>query len=778
MSNSKHPALLLAGVFSLLTTSSGVSWANGTAPDNDLLADRDGPPAPVVERSFGPLPPVRPAVSAPVITPVVREGGGGLQATPEPSPQPVAEPIIVRGNDRVIAPARAPGRAAIDASRQIELKFDEAPIAQVVTAVLEDLLKVDYVIHPPLPGTLTLFTQGPIPADQALQVLESVLLANGLVMAADSRGTYHIGKAEALRGIVQPPRRAGAGTLAPGSGVTVVPLAHIGAAEMAEILRPVTPPEALLRADSVRNLLMLAGSRSQVEGWLELVRIFDVDLLRGMSVGVFPLRYASVREVDAALKLISTGVDAGAAPAPAGGQAQAGRGAQEGAAAVQLPQVPFRVLPIERLNSILVVSSRAEHIDQVRNWIERFDQPGNSEREPRLFVYPVQNGSAAHLATVLNGIFGGATKEGERAPTDSGVAAGQRTLGGGSAFGAAGGAGFGLGLANMGGSGTGALGLGQASMGGGQAAGQAPGVATVAAAPGIRIIADERNNAILVWGTPLEFTKIESSLKRLDVAATQVMIEASIIEVTLTDDLKYGLQWMFNGGLGDGYSGQGVISTVGGGVLGAAESGFSYTVRNPIGDVRAVLNALAEKSLVKVISSPSLMVLDNHTAAIAVGDQQPVRSSTTVTDGGTTVSSIEYKDTGVALAVTPSVNAGNTVTMSIEQSVTDVGQVDTATSQRSFLQRQIRSKVAVRSGETLVLGGLIRDNSTDGRSGVPLLQDIPLVGGLFSTTTRDNRRTELLVVITPRVVRSDQDVRDVGDELRARMRGLSALDDR
>ena len=167
------------------------------------------------------------------------------------------------------------------------------------------------------------------------------------------------------------------------------------------------------------------------------------------------------------------------------------------------------------------------------------------------------------------------------------------------------------------------------------------------------------------------------------------------------------------------------------------------------------------------------MVLDNHTAAIAVGNQQPIQSGTTITTGGNVTSSIQYKDTGVNLSVTPSVNAGNIVTMQINQAVTDVGQIDTATGQRAFLQRQITSKVAVRSGEALVLGGLIRDNNTTGRSGVPFLQDIPLLGNLFGTNTRSGSRTELLVVITPRVVRSDQDVREVSAELRDRMKSFA-----
>ena len=186
-----------------------------------------------------------------------------------------------------------------------------------------------------------------------------------------------------------------------------------------------------------------------------------------------------------------------------------------------------------------------------------------------------------------------------------------------------------------------------------------------------------------------------------------------------------------------------------------------------------MLNALADKQLLKVISSPSVMVLDNQTAEIKVGDQQPVRNARTVTDGGTTTDSISFKDTGVVLKVTPSVNAGNTILMEIDQSVTDVGQVDAATGQRAFLQRQITSKVAVPSGDTVVLGGLIRDNASRGRQGVPLLADLPVVGALFGTTTINADRTELLVMITPRVVRTERDLNELTEEIQTRMQSVS-----
>ena len=681
-------------------------------------------------------------------------------ASPAQSPPPVAEqPRIIRGTDQMLAPVNNKGQITGTAAG---LKFEEAPLAEVVSLILREIAKVDYIIHPPISGTVTLATQGEISADQAVLLLEAALQANGLQMARDTRGVYHIGKAEAIKGIVPALRQVGgAGPLPPGYGAIVVPLKFIGAGEMASILRPMAPPEALVRVDSVRNLLVLVGTRTQAEGWLDIVSTFDVDMLKGMSVGVFPLKHVSTREVEAALRLLSSG---GAAPptAPTGAAGAARPTDPTGAAlSTSFPLYgALRVLPIERINSVMVVTPRAAYLDEARRWIEKLDQPGGNSPEAQLFVYPVQNGNAKHLANVLNGLFGNATPAPVQAPTNSGIAPGlQQTTTNTTGFSSAG-----MGIST----GT----MGAAGRTGGTSTVQGSGLSTVSLNAGLRVMADEINNAVLVYGTRGEFEKIEMTLRRLDIPPTQVLIEASIIEVTLTDDLKYGLQWIFTDKVRGGLTGTGVLSTAAGAAFGATPAGFSYTLRNTLGDVRAVISALADKSLVKVISSPSLMVLDNHTATIAVGNQQPIKVGDTITTGGVISSNIQYKDTGVSLAVTPSVNAGNMVTMQINQSVTDVGQVDAATLQRSFLQRQFASKVAVRSGETLVLGGLIRDNTTNGKSGLPGLQDIPLLGNLFGTNASSTNRTELLVVITPRVVRTEQDMRQLGQELKDRMKTL------
>jgi len=293
----------------------------------------------------------------------------------------------------------------------------------------------------------------------------------------------------------------------------------------------------------------------------------------------------------------------------------------------------------------------------------------------------------------------------------------------------------------------------------------------------VRVVADEESNALLIYSTGIQYRIIKTALEQLDQEATQIIIEASIIEVTLTDNLQYGLEWTFSNEIGNDREGTGLLTSVASDALSLPSvQGFSYSVVNSAGDIKAVLTALAEDKLLNVISTPSVMVLDNHDAYIHVGDQVPVQSSTTQTDGGNTIQSIEYKDTGVQLNVRPSVNAGGLVTMQIEQSVTDVGEIDLATRQRSFNERSIMSRVAVRSHESVVLGGLIRENASSSESGIPFLHTLPLIGPLFGSTVKEDRRTELLVIITPRALYNEQDLREVSEQMRSQIRHMELIE--
>lgn len=684
---------------------------------------------------------------------------GTLGASAVAALPPASEPTIVRGSDRMIAPPRARPAFTVDGGA-VSLQFEQAPVAEVIHAIFGDVLALPYVINQSVTGTVTIRTVRPLERAQVLPVMESLLAANGLAVVQDSAGVFHIGTSESLRDVA--PVLDLAGSLAPGQRVVIVPLQFISAAEMAEILAPVARPEALLRVDGMRNLLMLAGTGTQIEGWMEIVRVFDVDVLKGMSVGLFPLQHLSVKEAESALSLLITG--AGGAPSPArpegtgesfeAPQHQAGAAPRAGRIGPLGSVVRF--IGIERLNAILVVTSRSYYLDQAREWIARFDKPYENIHEPRLFVYPVQNGTAGHLASLLSAVFGGTQAfVAAPAPATPGIAPGLPPAA--------------LGFVGPGGTGTSAT----RATPGTQPAGAA--VTGIDIGADVRVVADEHNNAILIFASGRDFERIQAALRQLDRAPMQVLIEASIIEVTLNDELKYGLQWFFHGGLGGGRRGEGLLNLNAEGGIGPQQPGFSYTIRSPAGDVRAVLNALADKSLLKVISSPSVLVLDNHTAQIHVGDQQPVRSATTITEGGVQTTSIQFKDTGVQLAVTPSVNAGGMVSLDIMQTVTDVGGVDVATQQRTFLQRFISSKIATRSGETVVLGGLIRDNDVTGRQGVPVLHDIPVLGHLFGSTSNTRARTELLVMLTPRVLETEADLRGISEEMRRKMSRVNEM---
>lgn len=648
--------------------------------------------------------------------------------TVEPEPSQASATTIFPGTGQFVTLPleRQPIELEGDA---VMVNFEQAPLGEVVHSVLGETLGLDYVVEHPVQGEITLRTRSPIPRDQLLPILESLLNNNGVVMIRGPEDRYFISGSPTARTTLPSFEASSSGG---GFSNVIVPLAYIGAEEMADILKPVAPPEALVRVDARRNLLVLAGTQLQMEGWLSIISTFDIDQLQGVSVGVFALENSSIDEVFPELEQIL----GGASDEPVPGIASM-----------------VKLVPVERLNSILVISPRQHYVTKVQGWISALDSLEVEGTEPILNVYPVRNGNAMQMASLLSTIYGGGS-----APSKSGGARRQ-------------GVAPGMAMASAGATGSleGSMVLGGAQQGVGQGGSQ------FELEDGIRVVADEYNNSLLVLATPINYRRIEKTLTKLDVVATQVLIEASIVEVTLTDGLEYGLEWAFDDKLGGGDSGRGVLD-LGGGLM-PQVPGFSYTVSDSADTVKAVVNVLAEKSLINVISTPSVMVLDNHTASIHVGDQQPIQSGSTISNGGNVQNSIQYKDTGVKLNVTPSVNDGGLVKLEIAQSITDVGNVDAATGQRTFLERNVSSTVAIRSGESVVLGGLIRDNDSEGRSGIPLLMDIPVIGSLFSTTKTDSTRTELLIFISPRVLEGDQDLRDLNIEMRSRMRGITDFSD-
>jgi general secretion pathway protein D len=523
-----------------------------------------------------------------------RQPEGRAAASEADSEAPDKADRMIAGDDSssvVLPDIREPLKLYGDA---VSMNFEEAPLADVVHSILGDTLNLDYIVEHPIKGKVTVRTRTPVPRDQLLAIVESLLLNNGAVLVRGPNDRFFVSRAGASNTMV--PRFDNAQSKMLGYANIVVPLEHISATEMSEILRPVAPEAAFVRVDGKRNLLILAGTTLQLDGWLDIIATFDVDQLAGTSVGVFPVMRGDVTEVFQEVMHVLETADA------------------EGGAGI-LAMV--RVLPVQRLNSILVVSPRAQYVEKVGRWVKELDSIEESAADSTLHVYEVINGNADNLASLLSSLYDGGAAGGKGSPSQ--VAPGMQAQTRNSSDG-------------------GTLSTGGARSGG----------VNFTLDDSIRVVSDSYNNSLLVYASTHEYNKIRKILEKLDVVATQVLIEASIVEVSLTDDLQYGLEWTFQNGIGNDYSGAGALNLLGGNI-GPVAPGFSYTVMNKAGDMRAVVNALAEKSLVNVISTPSVMVLDNHTASIQVGIQQPIQSRQSVTDGGVSQTSIEYKDTGVKL---------------------------------------------------------------------------------------------------------------------------------
>ena len=736
-------------------------------------------------------------VPAPAATAAALPGVAGVvnrAGTPQPPPQAaaVARPRptlgsrIFRGTG-MPAGAGLVGPGAQASGDEVTLSFNAAEIAEVARVILGDTLGLAYAVDASVTGQLTLETSQPVPRSAVLGIFEAALRPQGFAVTAQPGGLYVVLPLPAAQrsGLARPGR---------GYGTEVVAPRFIGAAALKRLLEPLLPEGQVTQVDAARNLLLVTGTAGERQSVRETVAQFDVDWMRGMSFGLFSLRQVQARRMVEDLREMLGG---------------------EGGNLNGL----VRLVALERLNAVLAVSAQPAYLEQVQTWVARLDREGDAD-ERRVFVYKVQNGRASDLSRTLSrafGISGGDT--GSRNGVGSGLGAGQ----GASAFGA--GAAMSGGFGSSGQGGTGGQGgggqsgggfpalPGQAAAGGGALGGgagrtddaagifgsvqQGGGQALFGGAAGLTVTADEVNNALVVVGTGRQFELVEAALRRLDLQPVQVLIEAAVTEVTLTHNLRFGLQWALRSGNANALLNQsnnnplGAVSSPGNGgqisssVLDLAVPiptvpGFSFAYSAP--NISVVLDALDQITKVNVLSSPQVLVLNNQTAALQVGNQVPVTVGTaqsTLTSSSPIVSQLQYRDTGIILQVTPRVNESGLVLMDIQQEVSSVVDSLTATTSQvqspTFQQRRLVSTVAVQDGQTIALGGLIRDSTDNSRGGIPVLSSLPWVGPLFGNYSRSLQRTELLVLLTPRVVRNPGEAQQATEELRARFRDLRPL---
>ncbi len=645
----------------------------------------------------------------------------GLPAAP-PAPTPRPEGVttaLVGGSEP--APALPGGESTRSAPKgNIEFTIPSADVRTLAQIVLRDTLRIPYTVSVDGDVDVGLTTAGPVGRQQLLDLFEASLRKAGLAMVWEGTG-YRIMTVDAAKA------RGTEFVADRGFGSETVRLQFVSADELRRLLDTVVPG-AVQSLDTTQNALVIVGTEAQRKAVHKVIDQFDVNWLRAMSFALYVPQHLDSRLIVPELdKLIN------APDAPTRGL--------------------VRLIGMDKINGVIAISAQKQYLEDVRRWVEVLDREGTSN-EARLYVYRVQNSRARDLVKTINTTFGigGATG---MADNPDPFAIDQRSNGPDS-------------------------GPGQSGPSRQPPLPPPPPASNLPDSGGggglkVRISADEINNAVVVYGSAHDYAILEDALRKLDVPPVQVMIEAAITEVGLNDGLRYGVQWNFQTGqsnfaLSEGTTGEAVRNF----------PGFSYFYSNN-NDISATLNALEQRTTVKVVSAPKLMVLNNQTAALQVGDQVPVLSQQVTPLGGgsstgnlLSANTVEYRDTGVILKITPRVNASGAVLLDVSQEVSDVQPTKSGvTNSPTITTRRVATTVSVQDGQVIALGGLFRDSKSFGKNGLPILSRVPVLGGLlFGNNDNSQKRTELIILIKPHVLRTPDDLTAITEELRAKIQSV------
>jgi general secretion pathway protein D len=647
-----------------------------------------------------------------------------------------------------------------------DLNFENAPVATVAKVILGDVLNVGYAIDPRVQGTVTLASVRPVAKADALYVLENALKMSGVALVRDRSGYRLIPAPEAGPGGIDRTASAEAG-----QGISVVPLRYVSAQTVFKLLDAFGVKASTLRPDNGRNTLIITGSGTDRAAAIDTILSFDADWMKGQSVGIFPVRNSSPEPVISELEKIMDSGEGG------------------------LGQNVVKFQPMSRLNAILVVSQKPDYLKRAGTWIARLDKSDTDG--VNLKAYPLRYGNSKLIVALLNDMLigHGATSGGS---LDS--ASSQISPGGGVSMSSSGG---GNPVAALSGMPTAAAGASTPVTGAGLSARPAPNPSAQDSLPGasnsgtrstsnggvlqnVRITADVTNNAVLVYANAESQRVVEQTIRQIDRPQRQIAIEATIAEVTLNDQLNYGVQYFLasqKGSISQTIPGvattgttaiepaSNAVNAAAGALLGRALPGFNLLV-GAENSPRVILDALHNLTNVKVLSNPSLVVLDNQPATLQVGDQVPFSTgtATVLTANNTVVNTIDYKNTGIILRVLPRANANGNVVLDIEQEISSVAAGTTPGSLTPTIsQRRVKSSIAVASGQTVLLAGLISETENKQRQGIPLLDSIPGVGEAFSHQTNSRARTELILFIRPTLIRDPVDAHVIAEEMRSKM---------
>ncbi len=664
------------------------------------------------------------------------------------APSAIATAGSPGGDDRVRT-ADANGDIVPAGSAGFQLNFENADVGAVSKAILGDILKSNYLVDKRVAGQITLTSSQPVPRARLVPLLESALAGLGATVVKD----------QDLYRVVPSADPGGIGAVdghgeGEGFGTSVITAKFMPAANLGHLLEGFGSRPGSVKSDPGTNLVIIQGTASERRAALDAAALVDVDWLRSKSVAILPVANSSP---DVVIGEVNHILDSGE-----GGMTQG---------AIQLQ-------PMSRLNAVLAVARTTQGLDLVRKWVARLDRTDVAAAGVK--VYKLQYAQAKAVATALNDLFGsssgtsaGASDKDSLEPSGFSPSTSGTGTSGTSNGGLTTGQGGTTSAPQAGTDAAGAqspFGVLKAAMTSGGAAGKASTDSDALRGGGgsskIRVTADPASNSLLINASPGDYKLVERAIHEMDRPPVQVNIEATIAEVTLTDQLQYGVQFFLQGNRTLGLSGATnlQVSSLNTAGLNLLAGGLS----NP----RVLLSALQGYTTVKILSSPSLVVLDRQPAVLQVGNEVPILTRTAQsTDSATaaTVNNVDYKDTGIILNVLPKVSANGVVLLDVEQQISAVVSTDPTTLTPTISQRRVRSSVAVANGQTVMLAGLISDQRSTDRSGIPGLGSIQFLNDLLTTHDSSVNRTEIIIFIKPRIITSSADAEDVTEEFHDRL---------
>ena len=636
----------------------------------------------------------------------------GVVQTPfGPVPAPAGDPAPEGAAAEPTAGVQAQAEPEDDDVVPIELILDNQDIHQVIQ-IIGNTLGLNYIVDPTVQGTVNINTAGTLRRSDLLPILETILRINGATIVQNGNFYEIVPAGAALRASLPVQDNLQAAPTDDQFVIQILRMRFVTASEMSQLLTPYLTEGANIVIHDAGNILLINERRRNLRKLMEIVDVFDTDIFEGERVRVFPVERSAASDLVQDLETIF-----------------AGYALAQGSA--------IRFVAIERLNSVLVISPNATVFDEVASWLERLDQPEQSAGI-RTFVYKAQNQKATDLQGVLSQLYGTQVQ-----------------------------------LSNL--PQTPADGLPVEAPGDADVSGTAPAGTAFVPTGNVRIIADAINNALVIQATPQVYALIQETLGQLDVQHRQVLIDVQIYEVVLDDSIFFGLSAILqNRGTLQNPQTTGSFATPSGGAS-PSLAGQTFAFLGRSRELVVFLNASENRSRVRTLSAPSVLVSNNMTASFQVGAEVPIPTTSSITpvqSDGTNLfaQTIQFRPTGVIMVVTPQISESGNVNLEISQEVSQASANTTSGLVAPVIgTASVRSSVVVQDGQTIAIGGFIRESQERIQSRVPLLGRIPGLGVLFGSTSNATTRTELIVLITPHVIRNQDEADIAAEELREKL---------